>query len=155
MNELKTHERVLLGMLGAVIVAVATYPLAEKGYADLVLKPDFAELLGFLIRLIGMAAIGAIWGYIHRPETDPRRALQLGMVAPAAVAGMIYANLDRTTDQGLPETTAKAAELRIDGTALSLIGSARAADGIIDIPIYVPPLSPTFIDRVVKGVFGK
>ncbi len=157
MKELTARERMLLGVLGAAIVAIATYPVSEKGYADLIIKRDYFEWLGFALRLAGMSALGAVWGFIHRPESDPKRALQLGMVAPAAIAGMIYANLDSTTATGKTDPNEKVTELLIQESPIALVGTAHAANWITDIPISIPPITsgPGIMERIVKGFFGK
>lgn len=153
-SAMSTRERVFLGSMGALVLALGTYPFVEKGYTDLILEPDPAEWIGFLLRIGALTALGAIWGYIHRPESDAKRAFQLGMVAPATIAGMIYANDPAriTSDQALTGPTSHTAAALPD---LSIIGQAHASDGITIVPLPRPAIGPTFIRRVVKGVFGR
>ena len=71
---LSSKERIVLGALGAAVVGVATYPIASDGYSDLFLEADVAMWLAFVLRVAGATFVGTIWGFVHRPEFDPRRA---------------------------------------------------------------------------------
>jgi len=94
MNALSTAQCMTLGAIGAAVVAVATYPLsgASSGYTWLLAEASTIERLGFGLRLVAFCGLGAFWGYLHRPEHDLKRAFQIGLAAPAAIMGMIYAN---------------------------------------------------------------
>jgi hypothetical protein len=160
---LSTGKSVTLAAIGATLVGLATYPVGGRGYVDLFVQPDLAEWIGFALRATGSAALGALWGYLHRPETNPMRALQLGMVAPAAIAGMIYANSGDSKSDHRGETSS-----RIQARSHITNAQSRAAAAIfvadrhgttigtlLGLPGQVIPLAPSFVDRVVKGAFGK
>jgi len=156
LQALSTRERLVLGAVGGLIVGAATYPAVASGYVDLFLRPDAAEWTGFGIRIVVAAALGGLWSYIHRPEHSPQRALQLGIVAPAAIAGLIYAN----DPAGAANSATTAPAPRAEGEILpapgfSVIGSAHAA-GPLDVPVVVPTADPRpVVDRIVKGLFGR
>lgn len=164
LNNLSSRERIALGALGGLIVGIATYPMGEgEGYADLFIRGDIAVVLGFALRVLGTATLGAIWSYVHKPEHDPRRAFQLGIVAPAALAGVIYANAG---DSGSDKTSALpvaapmvAAVPTPEATGLSLIGTARADTATQPSTTPQKPSKPkpkqSFIQRLIKGIVGK
>jgi hypothetical protein len=171
-DNLSGPERTALGALGGLIVGIATYPVGDgQGYAELFIHGDMAVVLGFLLRVLGTATLGAIWSYVHKPEHDPRRAFQLGIVAPAALAGVLYANAgdsgsDKTASLavGAPKVGAPTVAVVTapapapESAGLSLIGTARA-----DTPkkpattkkSTKPKPKESFIQRLIKGIVGK
>jgi hypothetical protein len=142
MKTLTTLQCVLLGAAGASVVAVATYPLGgtTSGYAWLLVDATLIERAGFALRLIAFAGFGAFWGYLHRPEHDLKRAFQIGIAAPAAILGMVYAN-----DVG-------------DTPAATDVAMApyRIASAGHHFPIRTGPNDKrSVVDQLIKGVLGK
>jgi len=155
MENLSTRETIGLSAIGGAIAGIATYPAIDKGYIDLFLRPDTAEWLGFLIRAVGFSGLGAFWGYLHRPDHDRKRVFQLGLLAPAAVVSLIYANFGTgSSPGGNVEPTAWMQDAGKAVAGLGLIGSAHA-EGFPDIPITFPTAGPTFVERMIKGAFGR
>ena len=153
----KCWEIVGLGAAGGVVVGIATYPAVEKGYVDLIVRPDIAEWVGFLIRVAVTGALGAFWGYLHRPDHDRKRVFQLGLVAPAAVASLVYANMGASSSStpSNPENSSMTIGEKQHASGFNVIGSAHAG-GLSDIIITVPIAGPRpFVDRIIKGVFGR
>jgi hypothetical protein len=149
-------EIVGLGAAGGLVVGVATYPAVENGYIDLIVRPDIGEWVGFLIRVVVTSAIGAFWGYLHRPDHDRKRVFQLGLVAPAAVASLVYANMGSSSPTtNKPESASVTIGEKQHAGRLSVIGSAHAGD-LSDIIVLVPVSGPRpLVDRIIKGVFGR
>lgn len=141
MQQLSTLQCTLLGAVGASVVAVATYPLSgtDSGYTWLLVDATMVERVGFGLRLLAFAGFGGFWGYLHRPEYDLKRAFQVGIAAPAAIMGMVYAN-----DVGSDPTT---------DVAQRPVLLASAGDRF---PVRTGPSDKrTVVDQLVKGVLGK
>jgi len=154
---LSSRERIVLGALGGIVVSVFTYPAIQQGYADLIRDGDIVQWIGFLARPVGFGVLGGIWGYVHRPETDPRRAFQLGLVAPAMIAGFIYAN------QGSENTNTAAARQPAPVSDVEPVQSNTAGftvqtaqtTGPVAAPRPSEPRKPSIVDRLIKGFLGK
>lgn len=159
-NNLSSRERTALGALGGLIVGIATYPVGETfGYAGLFIDGHAVEIVGFVLRILGTATLGAIWSYVHKPEHDPRRAFQLGIVAPAALAGVIYANTNDSEPAAfvlapIDAPAIVAADSAPDARGLTLISSANAATVVQQKKPTKKP-KPTFMERLIKGIVGK
>lgn len=154
---MSTLETTILGALGGVTVSIATYP-AGSGYGDLFLNLNLGEWIGFLLRVFGGGLVGGLWGYLHRPEHDRRRAFQLGLVAPAAIASLVYANSgDKITKAEV--TSPPATTQSGSGSSLpqfSLVGKAHAGE-LSDLVVILTPKSGPgdFTKRVLQGFVGK
>jgi hypothetical protein len=142
MQQLSTIQCTLLGAVGASVVAVATYPLSgsDSGYTWLLVDASTVERVGFGLRLLAFAGFGAFWGYLHRPEHDLKRAFQIGIAAPAAIMGMVYAN-----DVGSGPAATDLAQRPV------LLASAGDR-----FPVRVGPSDKrSVVDQLVKGILGK
>lgn len=162
-RSLGTCEMLVLSGIGGAAIAVASYPELIKGDVDFFMKADGVIWLGVGLRIFGGGFLGAFWGYLNRPETSPIRAFQLGLIAPAAIASLVYSN-----DLGVDDKTAaqqSRAPAAVEESAVrpgglsgsfSLIGTAHAGALGDTLPLD-PPTSPQegFIDRLVKGILGK
>lgn len=146
---LSSRERLILGALGGAVIAFATYPAMNTGYADLFLRPDWAEWVGLGLREAGAAGLGALWGHLHRPETNPIRAFQLGLAAPATLAGMIYANQS--------EGARPRGHVPAPHAVVAFVGEASGAATMFDVPL--PPLlqqgERSIRERIIKGILGR
>lgn len=158
---LSTWEVLLLSGIGGAVFTVGSYPELLKGDIEFFVQADSAIWLGVVIRMLGGCFLGAFWGYLNQPETKPIRAFQIGLIAPAAIAGMVYANIGNSSEG---ENNAARAPATIENGGLqrgtmpglfSFVSTAHA-DGLSD-TIVIQPSSPvgTFIDRVVRGIVGK
>ena len=157
---LSSRERIVLGALGGIVVSVFTYPALQQGYADLIRQGDIVQWIGFLARPVGFGVLGGIWGYVHRPETDPRRAFQLGLVAPAMIAGFIYANQSEasTTTAAAPQPAPASDVQPVQGSTAGFpavtVQTAQAI-GPAAAPRPSEPRKPSIVDRLLKGFLGK
>ena len=157
---LSSRERIVLGALGGIVVSVFTYPAMLHGYADLIREGDIVQWIGFLARPVGFGVLGGIWGYVHRPETDPRRAFQLGLVAPAMIAGFIYANQGtESTNTAAARQPAPASDVEpVQGNTAVFPGftvQTAQATGPVATPRPSEPRKPSIVDRLIKGFLGK
>ncbi|AXS42108.1 hypothetical protein [Breoghania sp. L-A4] len=162
-SEMTTLQVMILSGIGGAAISLGSFPDLLKGDVAFFVAADSVQLLGFAIRIIGGALLGAFWGYLHCPESKPIKAFQLGLIAPAAIASMVFSNIDATdgkTTQPAPpaiEESAVHGDLRLDARPglFSLIGSAHA-DGLSD-TVILRPDSPqdSFLDRLIKGIVGK
>ena len=86
---LKPVEVAILGALGGVVAAIVAFP-NDLWFSD--------------IRVIYSSAfcavLGGIWSYVQIPEHSRIRAFQLGIVAPAAISALAYANTN-ANDKGI------------------------------------------------------
>lgn len=85
-----THKRILLGGLGAVIPIVVNFAIVD--FATIMVSLTIVVVVGYLIRFVVLFFLGALWGYIHSSESDPKKIVQLGMVAPALITGILNAS---------------------------------------------------------------
>ena len=142
MQSLSTLQCMLLGAAGAAIVAVATYPLSgnSSGYTWLLVDATVVERAGFALRLVAFSGFGAFWGYLHRPEHDLKRAFQVGIAAPAAIMGMVYAN---DVGNAAPETDVAMVPYQVASVGDWFPASAGPSD------------KRSIVDQLVKGLLGK
>ena len=150
-------ERIFIGSIGAGIVGVASYPLF-RGYIDLlVIGPDLAFYLGFLVRLIGFLVVGGFWAYLHKSENNRMKVFQTGTVAPAMLAVMFYSNGPVRTDElvtvGISNQQTNVSSVIVDEksvTSFSIISPAHAQS-----TSDTPRPSPSFLDKFIRGLWGK
>jgi hypothetical protein len=159
-EQLSTWKVLMLSGIGGAVFTVGSYPELLKGDVQFIIEADAAVWIGIFIRLLGGCFLGAFWGYLNSPETKPMRAFQIGLIAPAAIAGMVYANIgDQTGDTSSPsEAVGQSLPQQSDaGSSLfpfiSTANAAGFADGIVAQPTSGP--NDSFIKRVVKGIVGR
>lgn len=152
----------ILSGIGGAAISLGSVPELVKGDVQLFLEADSVVWLGIAIRIVGGTLLGAFWGYLHCPESKPIKAFQIGLIAPAAIAGLVFTHIDKSSgDTGGPSTAVEEGiingDLRLDAQPglLSFVSTAHAA-GLSD-TIVIQPRSPsgTFLDRLVKGIIGK
>lgn len=85
-----TRKRLLLGGLGAVLPIVVNFAIID--FATLMAGLTVLAIVGYLVRLAVLFFLGALWGYVHASENDPKKLVQLGMVAPALITGILNAS---------------------------------------------------------------
>ena len=93
-----------LALLDAQAIATYLQGLSNPGGSALLL------LIGYIIKGIFMFGVGAFWAYLHRSEKSTLKLYQLGIVAPAVISGLIYANEAKNT-RNAAGTAIPAAEL--------------------------------------------
>lgn len=137
-------RRFLWGGLGALLpilvtVAVADHLVIQK-YVEWFVAGDAQSyrLIGYGIRVVGLFILGGLWASFHRSECEPLKLVQLGIVAPAIISGMISAdNLDRS----------RGGE---SAWSLSLIGTAHAQE-----PPPAPEPAPSPLEQIIQGLLGR
>ena len=154
--EMRDIERILIGAIGAGAVAVVTYP-ASSGYMEMLLdNPDPAFYLAYFVRLLGFVAIGGFWAFLHKSEVDRMKVFQIGVVAPAMLAGLLYANKppEPRHDQSaaVPAKTSQINTNERGSAGWSLISRAYA-QGVDSSKKESKP--GTFTQRFIKGLWGK
>ena len=152
---LSKRECVMLAAIGGLAISAATYPTMQGGYTDLLLRADPAEWTGFVLRILLGVALGGFWGYLQRPEHDRLRAFQVGLVAPATLAGMIYANGEVADSQEAAEAAMRGAVHATSAAPLVLVGGRDGAPGLWGQNNPPAPKPEPFIDRLLKGALGK
>ncbi len=161
--ELTTLHVMILSGIGGAAISLGSFPDLLKGNVEFFATAGSVELFGFAIRIIGGTFLGAFWGYLHCPESKPIKAFQLGLIAPAAIASLVFTNMDAAADRaGRTQTSAieqsivlGAHQVDAQPGLFSLVGSARA--GVLADTIVTQPRSPSegFLDRLIKGITGK
>ena len=96
-NYLKVVEVVALGALGGIVANLTAFPINS-------LPSEIAQLC---YSTLFCAFIGGIWTYVQIPEYSRIRAFQLGIVAPAVIVSLTYANT-KPNDSGLLNPFAEA-----------------------------------------------
>lgn len=154
---LTTKEVVALGSLGGVTVSFGAYPDIITGNFEALLAPGAVEWAGFALRVAVFAAIGGLWGYLHRPESHRMRAFELGVLAPAALASLIYANYD-PKETGAPQEPAPIEQGYLDGqgsgSGLALFTTAAHAAPLVPLSQELEP-QESLIERLIRGFLGK
>jgi hypothetical protein len=122
-------ERLLLGGLGGATPIVVQAVFTAEGEQIvrwlMTLDAHWLELLGFLIKAVFLFLLGALWAYLHKSERDRLKVFQLGIVAPAVLAGMISA---QARDAELaPDAADPGASTSVD-VEFSLFARAHAAE---------------------------
>lgn len=154
---LSGKKRIALGAIGGVVVAAATYPFGDRGYVDLLIQLDWLEISSFTLRLLICSLAGGFWGYLHDAEHSPIRAFQIGIVAPATIAGMVYANdIGTGSAMGKQEALSSATVSVLATLPRSPIGTAQAGGSLLIQQTPPPPEPPSdTVTRVLKGLLGK
>ena len=158
---MKDAERIFIGSTGAGLLHIASYP-ATTGYFEFILNPDIAVFLGYFARLIAAMAIGGFWAYLHKEEHNRMKVFQLGVVAPAMIAVILYANkpeIDNAVTQNCDTTPATELNLEsttgVSGNSLSLFRKAYAQHDTTDTPDDLDEERGGFFDRFIRGLWGK
>ena len=145
-------ERIALGCIGGTAVALGSYPF-EGGYGEVLSSMDLGRMGGYALRLIGFACVGGFWAYLHDDETNKKRVFELGIVAPAVIVGLIYANKPPKPLQNALEAAEPTRSLvRLNGISFGLIGSAQAQS--TDKPEPVSQPSDSLGRRLLEGFLG-
>jgi hypothetical protein len=125
----------------AVLITREGEPLASY-IANADLTSVNAVLVGFFIKGIALFLIGLVWVVVNK-ETDPVKALQLGIAAPAVIVGMIAANEIKVRTDPPPSVGAPL-------LGLSLISPAYAQGN----EAQIHPVEGFFGD-VLKGILNE
>lgn len=140
---MKAYKKLLLRGVGGLIPVLAALAIAdaEKISQALSLIGETAnyELAGHGLRILALFVIGAIWAYFHGSENDPKKLIQLGIVAPAMITGMVQASNVQDLRSGKEETS----------LSFSIVSVAHASHK----RGHVDPPSP--LDRFIKGLWGR
>ena len=154
-EKMSETERIIIGSVGAAIVGIATYPAITGYWERLILTLDFALYLAFLVRIAGFVLIGGFWAYLHKSENNRMKVFQTGCLAPAMLAGIIYANPPIQSDEvvtgGIYNQQTTVSSVIIDeksGNSFSIIS-----------PAYAQSSSGTskesFFTRFLGGLLGR
>jgi hypothetical protein len=130
-------KRVLWGGGGAVMPIVLSLAVVDAAKVAEYAESGPNALVGYVLRVVALFAIGALWAYFHRTETEPFKAFQLGLVAPAMITAFI-------NSQNVDELRGPGKEGHVYG--FSIVPKAYAQTG---------PVQPTPTDSVIKGVRGR
>jgi len=142
--DLLSHlERIILGGIAGAIVGATSFPI-ESGYGDVFTTFDAGIVSGFGARLVFFGVLGAVWAYVHDDETNRRKVFELGLVAPAMIAGLVVANAP-------PAANIAKALSNIDGFEIVSTAFAQNAPAT---PVE-PPIQQGFTERFIKGLVGK
>lgn len=154
-EKMSETERVFIGAIGAAIVGFSTYPAITGYWEKLILTPDFAFYLAFLVRLAAFVFIGGFWAYLHKSENNRMKVFQTGCLAPAMLAGIIYANAPIQSDEvvtaGIHNQQTTVSSVIIDeksGNSFSIISPAYAQSSS-------GPSKESFFTKFVAGLWGR
>ena len=89
-------QKILIGGIGASTPVIAT--LAVVDLAPLLRDLNLYEVIGQLVRVLALFAMGGFVAYLHTDENKPIKLFQLGLAAPALIVSMM--NADRINDGG-------------------------------------------------------
>jgi hypothetical protein len=147
---LATHDRApgrrlgfLWGGIGALVPTVLTLTVADYEVLGKYLAEFFAadngpfSAAGYMARIVGLFVLGGVWAYLHHSVREPFKLVQLGMLAPAMITGLLNADnarLARDPDAG-------------PLISLALIAPAFAQEQ--------PGAPPSPIDEFVRGLLGR
>jgi len=132
----------LWGGIGALVPSILTFTLVDH---DVVARyvAGFAEgrttydAIGYAVRILVLFVLGGFWAFLHKGEREPMKLVQLGMLAPAMITGMINAaNLSEERNPGVESAF-----------SLALIAPAWAQER--------PDAPPSPIDEFVRGLLGR
>jgi hypothetical protein len=144
------RERLLLGGLGGITPFFAQLLILDPAiigswFANL-FHPDIKGLtliLGYLFRGILLFSLGVLWAHLHKSERSKLKIYQLGIVAPAIIAGLIHKDFDgnRNLKGHL-------------GAGIQIVSSAFAAENsnVLD---NDTKSSHGFVSRFVDGFFSR
>ncbi len=82
-----SQQRFLLGGVGALLPA-ALY-LLTLDFEAVAAKVTLWVVLGVLVKIQAQFLIGGFWGWLHTSEKNPVKLAELGMLAPAIIAGLL------------------------------------------------------------------
>lgn len=132
----------LWGGIGALVPSILTFTLVDHevvaryvaGFAE---GQTTYDAVGYGVRILVLFVLGGFWAFLHRSEREPMKLVQLGMLAPAMITGMINAaNLSEARHPGADTAF-----------SLALIASAWAQEQ--------PVAPPSPIDEFVRGLLGR
>ena len=156
-KQIGEKERIFIGAIGAGVVGVASYPLFSGYLKHLLFEPDLAYYLGFLVRLVGFLIVGGFWAYLHKDENNRLKVFQTGTLAPAMLALMFYSNGPTRSYEintvGISNQQTNVSTVIVDEksvTSFSIISPAHAQSSDTS-----PRPSPSFLDKFIRGLWGK
>ncbi len=146
---LATHDRApgrrlgfLWGGIGALVPTVLSFTIVDHVVVGRYLEDIAAngngpyEAVGYGVRIVILFLLGGFWAYLHHTVLDRMKLVQLGMLAPAMITGII--NADSLSDARKPDAT--------QGFGLSLIAPAYAQE---------QPPAPSPTDDFIRGLLGR
>lgn len=141
---MSTYKKLLLGGIGGLIPTIATLAIADaekiNAALSMVGEAGINELYGHVVRVLALFTIGAIWVFFHKSENDPVKLIQLGIVAPAMITGMVQASnveYERSNKENV-------------SASFSIISEAYAGEHVPK-----PILDPDPFESFIKGLLGR
>lgn len=133
-------EKFLLGGLGALVPILLSIAVADSAKIAEYLGSEWLSAAGYVVRTLALFLVGAIWVYVDSSVNSRRKAIEIGIVAPALITATINAsnvNLERGGTQ----------------TALNfgIVSSAHAQA----LPEGPGPLPPSPLRDFVDGLLGR
>ena len=138
-----TRTKLLLGGLGALMPTIAVLLVAEASIIESFTTAS--EIIGYALRVVLLFLVGGFWVWLHKSEHDPMKVVQLGIVAPAMITGVIQAgNVPVQSPEKMAGDQA--------GISFTVVSSAYAQS----LPAQQSsPRKPTIADCIIKGFRGK
>lgn len=126
----------MYGGIGGIVpvVAVLVAGEGEPLMAYVVAFPDSYKLVGYLIKIVGLFAIGYFWVRLNA-EQNELKAFQLGIAAPAIITGMIA-----SYDKAPPAKR----------VTFEVVGAAHASSETFEMPQQT-----AFLRDIVGGIFNE
>jgi hypothetical protein len=144
--QLSTAKKFAIGGVGGLAPLLAALYFVDTGVVagyveNIGTDPEAAgALVGYFTRFLLLFLLGGFWAYLHQSEQNPLKIFQLGIVAPAMIAGMVNAaNVDDARGTGQ------------DQAWLSIVSKAYAQSA----PAPSPAPKPTPLDGFIKGLLGR
>ena len=147
-NRIPTVQKFVIGGIGGLAPVLATLYFVDIGVVagyiqNLDTDPEAGvKLAGYIARFLFLFLLGGFWAYLHQSEQNLLKVFQLGIVAPAMIAGMVNAaNVDeaRGTDR--------------NEVSLSIVSKAHAQTTTPAPPTPLP--KPSTLDGFIKGLLGR
>ncbi|MDA0998168.1 MAG: hypothetical protein O2944_08185 [Proteobacteria bacterium] len=131
---LTLKERLVIGGVAGALATTGIYS-SDSTYLSILMFNDIYQSIGFFGRILIGVGAGAFWLiYLHRQENNPKRAFELGLMAPALVSGLLAAH-------GPSQSEIAAMDLN------PLVSTAWAQ--------ATPAPTPSPFDRIVRGLLGR
>lgn len=164
---LRGSRRFLYGGLGALLpVLVAVSVLDGTVIETYMTEAGWYKMVGYVLRVAGLFALGGVWAYAHRSVAEPAKLLQLGVVAPAMITAMINAgNLREATADGAGAARPAAVEAPADHgragfsplilTSFSLTSQAHAQPLVVKGRDDPKDDADSPVEQIIKGLLGR
>ncbi len=75
----------------ALIPILSTIAITDAAKIAAYLNGEFYSLAGYLVRVVALFLLGALWVYVDSSITTKRKALEIGLVAPALISAWLSA----------------------------------------------------------------